>query len=105
MDTNIFVVLIGDNTRYLSKLVKWEIEAALYVGLPIIGVNLNKNKRIDNLCRPVLRNALAVFIPYEKRIIKYALESWPESHYQLSRKGKNGPHFYGDSVYNKLPKE
>lgn len=84
----VFIVIIGSNTRYLSKLVKWEIEIALYIGLPIIGVNLNKNKIRDNLCPPVLRSALVVFILYEKRIIQYALENWPESHCQHSRKGK-----------------
>ena len=40
-NTNVFVVLIGEKTRYLYKFVRWEMEQALSLDLPIIGVNLN----------------------------------------------------------------
>lgn len=43
-NTKFFVLLIGSNTRYLRKFVKWEIETALRLKLPIICVNLNKSK-------------------------------------------------------------
>ena len=34
-------VIIGESTRYLYKFVRWEMEQALALDLPIIGVNLN----------------------------------------------------------------
>jgi len=47
-NTKIFILLIGENTRYLYKFVRWEIEQALWRELPIIAVNLKA------LSRPVL---------------------------------------------------
>ena len=40
-NTKIFVLLVGEKTKYLYKYVKWEIEQALSLNLPIIVVNLN----------------------------------------------------------------
>ena len=42
-----FVVLIGESTRYLRKFVYWEMEQALELEKPIIGVNLNGLRSID----------------------------------------------------------
>src|SRR6266436_4956220 len=39
-----FVVLIGDKTKFLRKFVQWEMEVALRLGLPIVGVNLNGSR-------------------------------------------------------------
>ena len=36
-----FVLLIGEKTKNLTKFVKWEIETAVRLELPIIAVNLN----------------------------------------------------------------
>ena len=35
-NTKVFVLLIGNNTRFLRKFVKWEIETAIRLNLPII---------------------------------------------------------------------
>lgn len=42
------IVLIGDNTKNLYKFVRWEIELALELGLPVIAVNLNRRRRMDD---------------------------------------------------------
>src|SRR5699024_5676730 len=49
-NTKVFVLLIGEKTRYLRKFVKWEIETALRLNLPIIAVNLNGQKKSDIFC-------------------------------------------------------
>ena len=45
-NSKLLVVLIGESTRYLTKFVKWELEVALRLGLPVIGVNLNGSRQI-----------------------------------------------------------
>src|SRR5262245_40237236 len=47
-NSKIFVLLIGERTRYLQKFVKWEIEQAISRKMPIIVVNLNGNRSKDN---------------------------------------------------------
>jgi hypothetical protein len=57
-------VLIGEKTKFLRKFVQWEMEVALRLGLPIIGVNLNDSKHKDDLCPAAIRDELAVFAPF-----------------------------------------
>lgn len=38
-NSKLLVVLIGEKTRLLRKFVQWEMEVALRLGLPIVGVN------------------------------------------------------------------
>lgn len=44
--SNVFMILIGQNTKRLTKFVKWEIETALKRNMKIIVVNLNDKKNI-----------------------------------------------------------
>jgi hypothetical protein len=101
--TQVFVLLIGRSTRYLFKFVRWEIEQAISLGLPIIGVNLNGLRRQDaELTPPILRSELAIYISFNARIMQYALEHWPDRHYQYAVLGTSGPHFYPETVYKSL---
>ncbi len=101
--TKIFVVLIGKNTKNLYKYVRWEIEYALEKDIPIIAVNLNDKKSIDHeLCPPILKEELAIHIPYEQKIIYYALNNWATSHISHKAKKEIRPRYYYDSVYNSL---
>ena len=102
-NTKVFVVLIGANTRYLTKFVRWEMEQALSLGLPIVGVNLNAIRQQDAArCPPIIRDALAVHISFNAGIMQYALEHWPHSHTQYVRINESGPHFYKATVYSQL---
>ncbi|MDV4861512.1 TIR domain-containing protein [Enterococcus faecium] len=101
-NSKVFVLLIGKNTRYLRKFVKWEIESAIRLGLPIICVNLNGNRMKDDMCPPILNNELAIFIPYEKKIMQFTLENWPSYHTQYKRSGNSGDYHYENIVYDKL---
>jgi len=103
LSTKIFVVLVGPNTRYLVKFVRWEMEQALSLKLPIIGVNLNGLRQQDpERCPPTIRQELAVYISFNPAIMQHALEHWPSDHLQLLRQGKNGPYFYPSSIYSRL---
>lgn len=103
INSKILVVLIGEKTRYLYKFVRWEMEQALSMNLPIIGVNLNGLRQQDpNRCPPIIRNELAVYISFNASIMQHALENWSQSYYTLKQQGKNGPFYYNDSIYKRL---
>jgi hypothetical protein len=102
-NTKIFVLLVGENTRYLYKFVRWEIEQALSRNLPIIAVNLNGKRSMDtDKCPPLLRDELAVHISFNARIMQHALENWPNSHETYKSQGKTGPYYYNEDVYKRL---
>lgn len=102
-NTKVFVVLIGEKTRYLTKFVKWEMEQALSMDLPIIGVNLNglRSRDSDN-CPPIIRDELAIYISFNAAIMQTALEDWPASHIGYRKEGKTGPFYYKEDVYKRL---
>ena len=103
LNAKTFVVLIGESTRYLYKFVRWEMEQAKSLGLPIIGVNLNGMRFQDSdTCPPVIREELAVYISFHARIMQYALETWPAKHMSLKQQGINGPYRYKPNVYAEL---
>ena len=101
-NTKVLVVLIGEKTANLYKYVRWEIEYALENDIPIIGVNLNMNKYQDDLCPPILKPDLAIYISFGQKIMNHALNHWPASHVAHKRDGKTGPFYYLDSVYKSL---
>ena len=101
--TKIFIVLIGEQTRYLYRFVRWEMEQALSLNLPIIGVNLNGVRKLDSdRCPPIIREELAIHVSFNAAIIQYALERWEERHYDLKEEGETGPYYYKASVYEDL---
>lgn len=101
-NTKVLVVLIGASTKNLYKYVRWEIEYAIEHDIPIIGVNLNGKRRQDNLCPPIMRDELVVYVSYGQKIIDLALNDWPAARNKYKREGKKGPFYYYDHVYNDL---
>ena len=65
-NTKVLVILIGEKTKNLYKYVRWEIDYAIEKDIPIIAVNLNKNKTRDDLYPPTLRDKLAIYAPFEQ---------------------------------------
>jgi hypothetical protein len=102
-NTKIFVVLIGEQTRYLYKFVRWEMDQALAMGLPIVAVNLNGLRQQDtDRCPPIIRDELALHISFRAAVLQEALEIWPENDLQRRRLGKTGPHYFEPAVYTRL---
>jgi len=90
-----FVQLIGQDTRWKYKYVRWEAEVALEKGCTIIGVNLDGSRRmVPETCPPILRDVGAVFVPFSPRIVQYALENW--------KMRRSGAWYYTDNVYASL---
>lgn len=97
------IVLVGENTRYLYKYVRWEIEQCIKLDLPIVVVNLNKMRSIDNtLCPPILKGANAMHVSFRMKIIKYALDYWPNQFNSTVDKTQSDDWHYPASVYKDL---
>ncbi|MCM6881691.1 TIR domain-containing protein [Enterococcus italicus] len=108
-NSKVFVLLVGEGTRHLYKFVRWEIEQAIRLNLPIIVVNLPKiagtegKRNMDSeRCPKIAREALAIHISFRSKILQYALENWPESHKLYKKENESGPYYYKSSVYEKL---
>lgn len=99
-NSKIFVLLVGERTRYLTKFVQWEIEQAISRSLPIIAVNLNGRRSMDeSRCPMTAQRTLAVHISFNAAIMQHALDHWPANHEKLSKEGKSGPYYYNDQIY------
>lgn len=96
------VVLIGEKTRYLQKFVKWEMQVALKLGLPIIAVNLDGSRVKTGKCPSTISDELAVHIPFGMKIMQYTLDHWPQSHAHYNSAGEIGPRWYKPEVYTEL---
>jgi hypothetical protein len=102
-NSKVLVVLVGENTRNLFKFVRWEMEQALSLGMPIIAVNLKGLRQQDPVrCPPIICNQLAVHISYNAAILQYALENWYAEHMAFVKQGTTGPHYYTNQVYQQL---
>lgn len=97
------IVLVGESTKYLYKYVKWEIELAKELNLPIIVVNLNNSKSMDNnLCPSTLKDANAIHIPFKLNAIKYSLDNFPTFYNYERDKSLNTDYYWPSNIYNEL---
>src|SRR5690606_9699623 len=97
------IVLIGESTKGLYKYVRWELEVAQSLGLPIIAVNLNGDRRQNSTtCPPIIRDTYTVHVPFKMKIIKYALDNFPSDFAKKTSNVSTGGRIYPDSVYKDL---
>ena len=102
-NTKTFIVLIGESTQYLYRFVRWEMEQALALDIPIIAVNLNGKRQMDkNRCPPIIRDKLVAHVSFNSRIVQHALENWTIEYYNLKREGKSEERYYARQVYQQL---
>jgi hypothetical protein len=99
-NSKVFILLVGESTRYLRKFVLWEIEQALKRQMPIIIVNLNGMRSMDrDRCPGVLTTALAIHVSFNAAMMEHALQNWPSSDASLRNQKRTGPFYYEESVY------
>ncbi|EMK2596415.1 TIR domain-containing protein [Bacillus cereus] len=97
LNTKCLMVLVGQKTKNLYKYVRWEIDVALQLDIPILVVNLNKKNGIDRtLCPATLRKELALHIPYSRDAIVRGIDNWPDRHKIRRKQQEKGPHYYKD---------
>jgi hypothetical protein len=96
------IVLVGENTKNLYKFVRWEIELAQELKLPVIVVNLNGLRKMDpERCPPILREWPAAHVEFRAKIIQHALDYFPDEYARLPADA-TGPRHYSDGVYSGL---
>lgn len=101
-NSKLFILLVGEHTKNLRKFVRWEIETALKMDIPIIAVNINKNRGWDERTPKLIKENLSISVAYTEKIIKYAMDHWPAEHKQHRNNNVNKGYRYSDSVYGKL---
>ncbi len=102
-DTKLLVVLVGDVTKNLYKYVRWEIEVALKLNIPIIAVNIvDSQTRIYSNYPPILRDELVLNVQYNQVLLQYSIDNWINSHENLLNKDDIGNKVWNESVYKKL---
>lgn len=88
------IVLVGESTKNLHKFVRWEIEIALSLDLPIIAVNLDKNNKETIKTPPILKNtAYFVNVPFEMKKIKHALDFFPNEYKKNKNEAPSSRHY------------
>ena len=101
--SKVFVLLVGESTRYLYKYVAWEISQALGIDLPIIVINLNGKRSVDlDRCPSSLKQSLSLHISFNVKILQKALEEWVDYHNHYRIMGKDKTFYYPIEDYNRL---
>lgn len=108
-NSKVMIVLVGEKTKNLYKYVRWEIEKAIELDIPIIAVNIVKdsngkyNRNVDNdNCPKILKETTALHIPFREKIITKAINEWPDIYIYYIDKKEIGAKIYKDSVYKDL---
>jgi len=101
--TKVFILLVGEKTKFLTKFVKWEIEQAIKRQIPIIVVNLNGKRQKDTaLCPSSLENQLAVHISFNQKIIAKALDEWEALDKKYRALNDTSDYRYNEETYKSL---
>lgn len=96
------VVLVSAHTNPLCPQIQAEINNAIRLNKPIIVVNINGKRSIDNdLCPSALKNYMAIHISFNAKIMQKAIDVWPDYYDQNSGNG-SGAYFFKPQVYQNL---
>lgn len=101
-NSKLFILLIGKSTKRLTRFVEYEVETAIRQKIPIICVNLNGSKEQDNFSPSRLQNYPVIYVPFNEKIIKYAMDNRPGSFENHMKNGDYRPYSYKQSVYDSL---
>lgn len=102
-DCNVFLLLLGDRTKFSDRVIKCELRAAIGEALPIIVVNLNGSRERDALRVPSeLSSYLSVHIGFAPQILQHALANWPGFVQEKQNAGETGFYYYSSEVYRGL---
>ena len=103
LNSKALILLIGENTKYLRKFVRWEIEYTLNNNMPIIAVNLNGKRHLDvERCPELIKEKLVLHIPFSNKIIKYSLNNWLNMYITLKASNQISARNYHDDLYQRF---
>lgn len=75
-NSKLMLVLVGKNTKYLYKYVRWEIEQALKLNIPIVCINITGYSIdfvYDTYYPTILKDKLTLFINFKKEEIEKSI--------------------------------
>lgn len=102
-DTKLLIVLVGYQTRYHYKYVRWEIEVALNLGIPIIAVNIVNNKtRVFENYIPLLRDELVLNVQFDLRLLQFSIDNWISENDRLKKEGTRNNRVWKEHIYRNL---
>lgn len=90
------IVLVGDHTKNMYKFVRWEIEIAIEMDIPIIAAHLDGSNSGSNKTPPLLKeNCYFLNVPFGPKKIKYALDVFPNA-YHANKSEAPSSRYYAD---------
>lgn len=97
------IVLIGEHTNSLYRFVRWELQVALELELPIIAVHLKPGPSWYDWSRipPIIRSEYVLHLPFKAAIIQFALGDFLPQ-YRGRPDNAQGPVSYSPAVYRRL---
>ncbi|MBL4559918.1 MAG: TIR domain-containing protein [Labilibaculum sp.] len=102
-DTKLLIVLIGTNTKYHYKYVRWEIEVALKMQIPIIGVNIcNNATKIEEYYPAILREELILNTQFNQKILQYSIDNWIKEAEMLNKMEEKNNRIWKQHIYDML---
>lgn len=102
-NSDMLIVVVGESTKNLYKYVRYEIEIALDRGMPIVVTYLNDSRtKDDDVCPPIIKNVLALHIPFRQAAIRWAMENWRSRHKTLKGQGENSSRILTDETYKAI---
>lgn len=102
-NTKLMIVLVGESTKNLYRFVRWEIEMALKLEIPIITVNIiNDETQIYEKYPPILRNELVVNVQFRQSLIRHSIDNWIAEYERLKEQDINGNRVWVDRIYQEL---
>lgn len=88
------IVIVGEKTKNLYKFVRWEIEIAMNMDIPIIAMNLDKSNDATLKTPAILKDkCFFVNVPYDQKKIKHALDNFPNYYHQNKHNGASSLHY------------
>ena len=95
-ETEIYIMLIGKDTKKRHKYIAWEAEIAIERSCTIIGVNLDGSTKMQpETCPPIIQDIGAIFVPFSPEIVAHAINN-----YQMRNERKS--YHYDDSTSMQL---
>lgn len=102
-NTKLMVVLVGEHTKDLYKFVRWEMDVALDMNIPIAAVNLNDKKNQDTKKFPaIIKDKLVIHIPFKLKPIKWAIDNWPNRIAYWTKQNNLSPKVLTDKTYKEM---
>lgn len=99
------ILLVGESTQYLYKFVRWELELAQNLDLPIIAANLNGLRMMDaDRCPALIRSSCVMHVAFKMKIIQFALDEFVKWYRFTATPADKaaGWRYYPDSAYAQL---